>query len=203
MHYRSTHSLLCVSHTKNTCTHIHSASFSSFIHRISTHTHAPHHKWWDLNINSMKYSCVSASRSSRTTTKGDLPSDLRIPLHSSPSLSSSSYSPAPFFPPVVLQHPEPSSCSLAPEFCCIFDIILTRSGVMSGSARLREGQRWDASNFSLVHSKCRKVRQKSGRREWSYCRGEDGGVCFTTLCHVNRENFWQTRRLLPSPLWLK
>lgn len=50
------------------------------------HAHTPHHKWWDLNINSMKYSCVSASRSSRTTTEGDLPSDLRILLHSSLSL---------------------------------------------------------------------------------------------------------------------
>lgn len=62
------------------------SSFSSF-HWISTHAHMLHHKWWDLNINSMKYSCVSASRSSRTNTKGDLPSDLRIPLHSSLSLS--------------------------------------------------------------------------------------------------------------------
>ncbi len=78
MHYRWTHSL-SLSHT-----HIHSSS-SSF-QWISTHAHAPHHKWWDLNINSMKYSCVSASRSSRTTTKGDLPSDLRILLHSSLSL---------------------------------------------------------------------------------------------------------------------
>lgn len=57
----------------------------------------------------MKYSCVSASRSSRTTTKGDLPSDLRILLHSSLSLSLFSLLyPPPRLPlslslPVVLQ----------------------------------------------------------------------------------------------------
>lgn len=87
MHYRSTHSAF-LSH-RRTHTHIYvytHSSFSSF-HWISTHAHMLHHKWWDLNINSMKYSCVSASRSSRTNTKGDLPSDLRIPLHSSLSLS--------------------------------------------------------------------------------------------------------------------
>lgn len=48
----------------------------------------------------MKYSCVSASRSSRTTTKGDLPSDLRILLHSSLSLSLSF--PYSTLPPVSL-----------------------------------------------------------------------------------------------------
>lgn len=73
MHYRSTHSL----------SHTHLTPSSPSFQRISTHAHAPHHKWWDLNINSMKYSCVSARRSSRTNTEGDLPSDLRIPLHSS------------------------------------------------------------------------------------------------------------------------
>lgn len=52
----------------------------------SVHSHpcTPPHKWWDLNINSMKYSCVSSSRSSRTNTEGDLPSDLRIRMHSTP-----------------------------------------------------------------------------------------------------------------------
>lgn len=75
MHYRSTHT--------QTRSHTH-PSFS--FQWISMHAHTPHHKWWDLNINSMKYSCVSASRSSRTTTEGDLPSDLRILLHSSLSL---------------------------------------------------------------------------------------------------------------------
>lgn len=112
MHYRSTHSAF-LSH-RRTHTHIYvytHSSFSSF-HWISTHAHMLHHKWWDLNINSMKYSCVSASRSSRTNTKGDLPSDLRIPLHSSLSLSfpnSLSLS----LSPVVLQHSEPLSR------CCV------------------------------------------------------------------------------------
>jgi len=83
-------------------THTHAFFSSSFLISMDLHAHphAPHRKWWDLNINSMKYSCVSASRSSRTTTKGDLPSDLRILLHSSP-LS------LPLTLPVVLQHPKP------------------------------------------------------------------------------------------------
>lgn len=131
----------------------------------------------------MKYSCVSASRSSRTTTKGDLPSDLRILLHSSLSLSLSfPYSTLPpvslsLSLPVVLQPLSLRCVSVISTIVLVFyDIaFILYSVVMSVSWGVVEvmmvvvmvmGSRLPFTRPSVVFTHRRGRQEGPGERDW-------------------------------------
>lgn len=131
----------------------------------------------------MKYSCVSASRSSRTTTKGDLPSDLRILLHSSLSLSLFSLLyPPPRLPlslslPVVLQPLSLRCVSVISTIVLVFyDIaFILSSVVMSVSWGVEvvmmevvmvTGSRLPFTRPSVVFTHRRGRQEGPGERDW-------------------------------------